>query len=118
MIRDNLFKIRERISTICSRIGRDHHTISIVAISKGRSLPEINEIIGAGITDIGENKVQEAWIKYNAMRLAINDKPIRWHMVGHLQTNKVKEALKIFDLIHSVDSLRLALEINKQAEKI
>ena len=119
MIRENLLKIKEGISLICSKINQDPNGITIVAVTKGRTVEQIKEAIEAGITDIGENKVQEAISKYNDLQLkAYSLKPIKWHMVGHLQTNKVKEAVKIFDLIHSVDSLRLAVEINKQAAKI
>jgi len=94
----------------------------LVAVTKGRSIEEIGGVIAAGVSEIGENRVQEAIEKYNVL----TGKPanrqtgelIKWHMVGHLQTNKVKEAVAIFDLIHSVDSLKLAAEINRQAEKI
>lgn len=86
--------------------------VTIVAVSKGRSIEEIKEAVAAGITDIGENKVQEALLKYRELPT------IKWHMVGHLQANKVKDAVKIFDLIQSVDSLHLAQEIDKQALKI
>lgn len=116
MIKDNVRRIREYIFWICSKINRRHHSITIVAVSKGRTCEEIKEAQEAGITDIGENRVQEALIKYNELR-TMNYK-LRTHMVGHLQTNKVKDAVKIFDLIQSVDSMRLALEIDKQAAKI
>lgn len=80
----------------------------------------MKEVVEAGITDIGENRVQEAVIKYKGLITSKleNSRAIKWHMVGHLQTNKVKGAVKIFDLIQSVDSVRLAEEIDKQADKI
>ncbi len=118
MVKANILKLKERISYICSKINQDPSSITIVAVSKGRAPSQIEEALVAGITDIGENKVQEAIAKYNDMRYAICDMPIRWHMVGHLQTNKVKDAVRIFDLIQSVDSIRLAQEIDKQAAKI
>ncbi len=125
MIRENILKIKERISSICSKSNRDSDSIAIVAVSKGRSIQQIKEAIEAGIIDIGENRVQEALLKYNDMRYlpvgqagAISDKQIKWHMVGHLQTNKVKDAVRIFDLIQSVDSIHLASEMDKQAAKI
>jgi pyridoxal phosphate enzyme (YggS family) len=120
MIRENVLKIRERISLVCAKINQDPKSITIVAVSKGRSSEQIIEAIEAGITDIGENKVQEAVIKYDELRTRelANSRTIKWHMVGHLQTNKVKEAVKIFDLIQSVDSVRLAGEIDKEADKI
>ena len=118
MIRENILKIKERISSICSKINRDCNSITIVAVSKGRTIQQIREAIEAGITDIGENRVQEALLKYNAIRTTQYAPHIKWHMVGHLQTNKVKDAVRIFDLIQSVDSIRLASEMDKQAAKI
>lgn len=118
-IKENLLKIRERISLACAKVNRDPNAITIVAVSKGRTVEQVREALVAGITDIGENRVQEAFLKYNtlyAKRYTLN--AIKWHMVGHLQTNKVRDAVKIFDLIQSVDSLRLAEEIDKQAAKI
>ena len=118
MIKDNIGKLRERIAGVCGKVGRNPEEVTIVAISKGRSIEDIKEAVAAGITDIGENRVQEASLKYQALRLTFSDKLIKWHMVGHLQTNKAKDAVKIFDLIQSVDSLHLAQEIDKQAGKI
>lgn len=112
MIKDNLSKVEQRISVICSKVNRSPGSISIVAVSKGRSVEEIKQAVEAGVTNIGENKTQEVVLKYKAVS------GIRWHMVGHLQTNKCREAVKIFDLIHSVDSLHLAAEIDKQAARI
>lgn len=118
-IKENIFKVRERISSVCSRINRDPGSITIVCVSKGRTIEQIRQAIDAGITDIGENKVQEAAIKYLDQRLTTSgQRIIKRHMVGHLQTNKAREAVGIFDLIHSVDSLRLAREVDKQARKI
>ena len=119
MVRENILKIQERIRFACAKTGQDPSPITIVAVSKGRTVTQITEAIRLGMIDIGENKVQEALLKYKEL-LTMNHEPltIKWHMVGHLQTNKVREAVKIFDLIHSVDSLRLAQEINKQAAKI
>ena len=119
MISDNIAKIKGRIASICSKINIDPASIIILAVSKNRSVEQIKELVAAGLTDIGENKVQEALLKYNALHPAPYTLiPIRWHMVGHLQTNKVKEAVRMFDLIQSVDSLRLAVEINKEALKL
>jgi len=119
MIKDNILKLKERASLICAKINRDPDSIIIVAVSKGRTPQQIKEVLEAGITDIGENRVQEALIKYSElMTYDLRLKAIRWHMVGHLQTNKVKDAVRIFDLIQSVDSLRLAEVIDKEAAKI
>ncbi len=117
-IDDNLKKVNARIAASCARVKRDPAEITLVAVAKGRSVDEIAQVVAAGASGIGENRVQEALLKFNDKRLAISDKPIRWHMIGHLQTNKVKDAVKIFDLIHSVDSLKLAQEIDKQAARI
>lgn len=86
--------------------------VELVAATKQRSIEEIKQAIDAGIKIIGENYVQEALSKYKEIE------NVRWHLIGHLQRNKVKDAVKIFDCIQSVDSLRLAEEINKQCEKI
>jgi pyridoxal phosphate enzyme (YggS family) len=118
MVRDNLFKIRERLAAACAKVNRLPADITVVAVSKGRSIQEIEEAIACGITDIGENRVQEAVTKYNGIRNTDDGRRIKWHLVGHLQTNKAKEAVKIFDLIHSVDSLRLAKELDKQAARV
>lgn len=114
MIADNIRGVRERIAKACVRCGRDPAKITLVAISKNRSVEEIGEAIRAGITDIGENKIQEARLKAGNRDL----KALRWHMVGHLQSNKVKDAVRMFDLIHSVDCFELAQEIDKQAARI
>jgi pyridoxal phosphate enzyme (YggS family) len=119
MIRENVLRIKESISLVCSKINRDPNSVTIVAVSKGRDPEQIKDTVKVGIADIGENRVQEALTKYkNLMSDARYLTPIKWHMVGHLQTNKVKDAVKIFDLIQSVDSLYLAAEIDKQAAKI
>ena len=117
MIKDNIGKIKEHIVSLCASGGRNPEDITIVAISKGRTVEAIREVVEAGIRDIGENRAQETLLKYYAvkeMKIGV----VRWHMVGHLQTNKVKDAVNVFDLIHSVDSLHLAQEIDKQAAKI
>jgi pyridoxal phosphate enzyme (YggS family) len=106
MIKENILRLR----------GQIPESIAIVAVSKGRIIEQIKEVIEAGVTEIGENRVQEAIAKFNALR-TMNYK-LRTHMVGHLQTNKVKDALNLFDLIQSVDSLNLAQEIDRQAAKI
>ncbi len=116
MIKDSVLKVRQRILRVCSRVNRGPDELTVVAVSKGRSVQQVLEVIAAGITDIGENKVQEAPLKYNELQATSEE--LRWHMVGHLQTNKARDAVRIFDLIHSVDSLRLAQEIDKQATKI
>jgi len=110
-IKENIRRLRERVIKATERAGRSEDEITIVAVTKTISPEKIQEAIASGITIIGENRVQEAKEKY-----AIIGEHVQWHMVGHLQTNKVKDALKIFSLIQSLDSLRLAREIEKRAE--
>ncbi|MCM8801470.1 MAG: YggS family pyridoxal phosphate-dependent enzyme [Candidatus Omnitrophica bacterium] len=117
-IKENIAEVKRRIFLTCTKINCDPRTITLVAVSKGRSIDEIKQAIEAGITHLGENRVQEAVIKYAALRNTEYGIRINWHMVGHLQTNKVKDAVKIFDLIHSIDSLPLAKEVDKQANKL
>lgn len=118
MIKDNVFNIRRRIAAVCSKINKDPASITIVGVTKNRLPAEIEELLACGINEIGENRVQEAVHKIFAKRYALCAMPIKRHFIGHLQTNKVKDAVKIFDLIQSVDSLRLVQEIDKQAAKL
>ena len=112
-IKENLEKIRQVIAAKAILTGRNTGDITLVAVTKTVPADRINEAIALGVTDLGENKVQEAEQKFPL----INGK-VTWHLIGHLQTNKVKAALAIFDLIHSVDSLKLAREISKQAQNV
>ena len=108
-IRANLSKIRGQIREAAEGCGRTADDVLLVAVSKTRTPEEINIAIDAGVTDIGENKVQEIMDKYDAV------KPVKWHMIGHLQTNKVKYIIDKVSMIHSVDSYKLAAEINKRS---
>jgi len=118
MIKENILKIRERILSICSKSGREPSQVTIVAVSKTRTIEQIEEAAASGINEIGENKVQEALLKYKKFADISGAWRIKWHMVGHLQTNKAREAVEVFTLIHSVDSLHLALAIDKEAARI
>ena len=111
--------IEDCLKSVCSRIknaaescGKNFEDITLVAVSKTRTPEEINTAIDCGVTDIGENKVQEILDKYDAV------KPVKWHMIGHLQTNKVRYIVDKVELIHSVDSLKLAKEIDKRVGAI
>ena len=118
-IANNLFSINERIARAAERSNRTPDAIELVAVTKGRSVSEIQTALAAGVTDIGENRIQEAQQKYaavNAVVDAVPSKTCRWHLVGHLQRNKVKAALDMFSLIHSVDSLRLLAEVTRRSE--
>ena len=115
MIADNLAKIRENIATVCRRCERNPENITLVGISKYADAPQIEEAIAAGLTHIGENRVQEASLKFDQVP---SIHKVARHMVGHLQTNKVKSAVEMFDLIESVDSIRLVREVQKCADKL
>jgi len=115
MIKDNLSKVQEHIASICNRLGCDPNDITLIGVTKFAEMAQIKEAVEAGLKHIGENKVQEAQKKFPELQESGLD--VTRHMIGHLQTNKVKGALDSFDLIQSVDSLKLAHEINKQAEK-
>lgn len=108
-IKSNIEYINELKGKAAKKSGRKPEDILLVAVTKLHAPEEINEAIDAGITDIGENKVQEIMDKYDGI------KPVRWHLIGHLQTNKVKYIIDKVSMIHSVDSLKLAKEIDKRA---
>jgi pyridoxal phosphate enzyme (YggS family) len=102
-IRERLLQVQDRIHTAASRVGREASAIRLVAVSKTVSPAGIREAVNAGVTILGENRVQEARDKIAAMPgLAM------WHLVGHLQTNKAKLAVQLFEMIHSLDSVKLA----------
>jgi len=113
MIRENLESVRQRIAKCCEKIGRPSDSVRLVCVTKKASINEAEELLGLGINDLGENRVQELVAKHKIIA-----SKAAWHLVGHLQTNKVRDAVRIAQLIHSVDSARLAKEIDKQAEKI
>ena len=108
-IRENIEEIRRKKDSAAEASGRKGSDVLLIAVTKLHGPDEINEAIDCGITDIGENKVQEILDKYDRV------KPVRWHLIGHLQTNKVKYIIDKVDLIHSVDSFHLAKEIEKRA---
>ncbi|SHE37507.1 hypothetical protein SAMN02746089_00170 [Caldanaerobius fijiensis DSM 17918] len=112
-IKDNIELIRHRIADACKRVGRNPSDIILMAVTKTISPDKIKEAIAEGIEVIGENRVQEIVQKYDA----IGDK-VKWHMIGHLQVNKVKYIIDKVELIHSLDSVKLAQEINKRAKSI
>ena len=112
-IADNIMTVRDRIASAAKRAGRDPASVSLVIVTKTIDPERIKEAVDAGATILGENRVQEAKGKIEKLGTIAN-----WHLIGHLQANKAKYAVKLFDLIHSVDSLELAAEINKQAAKI
>ncbi len=114
-IADNLRRVQERIDAACRRAGRSPADVTIVGVSKGFPVEAVVAAWQAGLRDVGENRVQEAAAKLPAA--LARGATFRRHLVGHLQTNKVKTALDLFDIIHSVDSLRLAEAISRTAGK-
>ncbi len=110
IIKNNLEIINEKIKKAALKTNRNPEEIKLVAVTKTATIEQIKEAIGAGVKIIGENKVQVAKEKYQILTTNIE-----WHLVGHLQTNKVKYAIEIFDLIHSVDSIKLAKEIERRS---
>ncbi len=108
-IRENIDAVNKIKQEAAVKSGRKPEDVLLCAVTKTRTADEINEAVDAGITDIGENKVQEIIDKFDKV------KPVRWHMIGHLQTNKVKYIIDKVSMIHSVDSMHLAEEINKRA---
>ena len=113
MIADNLKSVRQRIARCCEKAGRPPEEVELVCVTKEASVDDAAQALALGVKILGENRVQDALIKYKV----IGDRAT-WHLIGHLQTNKVKDAVRIFSLIHSVDSARLAEEIDKSAAKI
>lgn len=112
MISENIRKVEQAIADSCERVGRDKKEVTLIAVSKTKPVTALQEAYEAGARDFGENKVQELLDKIPAL-----PSDIRWHMIGHLQRNKVKYIVDKAFLIHSVDSLRLAEEISREALK-
>ena len=114
-IAERVAEVRRRIEAACARSGRSPNEVILIAVTKGFGSDAIRAAVEAGVRDIGENRVQEAGMK----RVALGDLPedVTWHMIGHLQSNKVKAALETFDTIQSVDSIHLADAISTRASK-
>jgi PLP dependent protein len=112
-MRSNLVDVRGRIAEACAEHDREVDSITLVAVTKTFPASTIRQVVSTGLQDIGESKVQEAEAKIAELGAIA-----RWHLIGHLQSNKVKKAVQLFDVIQSVDSLKLAEEINKQASAI
>lgn len=112
MLKDQLQEVEKRIQAACDRAGRKREEVTLIAVSKTKPVETLREAYDLGVRIFGENKVQELTAKYEAL-----PKDIHWHMIGHLQTNKVKYIIDKAELIHSVDSLKLAETIEKEAAK-
>jgi pyridoxal phosphate enzyme (YggS family) len=112
-IAESIKHVQDRIAAAAKRAGRDPSTIKLIAVTKTVDIERIREAVAAGAQILGENRVQEAREKIEQLGALAS-----WHLIGHLQTNKAKYAVKLFDMIHSVDTLELAQEIDKQAAKM
>ena len=112
MLTENVKEVEKHIQAACERAGRSRDEVKLIAVSKTKPVADIEEVLSTGILDYGENKVQELADKYEVL-----PKNIHWHMIGHLQRNKVKYLMGKVAMIHSVDSLRLAEQIEHEAAK-
>lgn len=117
MIRENVAAIREMISSSAKKAGRDPSEIKLIGVTKTVDVPRIKDLLAEGVSIVGENRVQDFLPKYEEFQ-KLEIRPDEWHFIGHLQRNKVKFIADKVDLIHSVDSLSLAHEINRHGEKI
>ena len=111
-VKENLLRVKERIERAAQKAGRDPKEIKLVAVSKTVEVARIKEAIEAGVSILGENYVQEAQKKIEAL-----GGPVSWHFIGHLQSNKARYAVRLFDVIHSIDSIPLAEELNRRVEQ-
>lgn len=117
-IRENVASIRQRIEAACARAGRNVAEVTLVAVSKTVEPARIRAAIAAGINVLGENRVQEAQSKLEELRALSNEQQVQWHLIGHLQSNKARRAVELFDAVHSVDSLKLAEKLAQAAAEV
>lgn len=113
-VADNVERIQQRVHDVCFRVGRPDKAVRLVAVSKTKPAEAIRQAYAADLREFGENRVQEAAAK----RKELEDLDASWHLVGHLQSNKAKQAVQLFDCIHSVDSLHLAERIDRAAAEL
>jgi pyridoxal phosphate enzyme (YggS family) len=109
-VRENLERVRERLAGAAARAGRRPEDVLLIGVSKTVEVARIRAAVAAGLTALGENRVQEARAK-----IAELGRPVAWHLIGHLQTNKARDAVELFDVIHSLDRLELAQEVERRA---
>lgn len=114
-IRENVAAIRQHIAAACARVGRNAAEVTLVAVSKTVESARIRAAIAAGIQVFGENRVQEAQGKIAELG---GEAPVQWHLIGHLQSNKARRAVELFDAVHSVDSLKLAEKLAQAAAEL
>lgn len=118
MLIENASAILKKINHAAMLAGRSPDGIKLIAVTKTVEIGKIKEAVDIGLRIFGENRVQEAQKKIPGLKSYVSDSGIEWHLIGHLQKNKAKYAVPMFDLIHTIDSVELAEEINRQAEKI
>ena len=114
----NLAKVRANIAAAASRSGRREGDITLVAVTKSVSADVAQMLVRAGCRDLGESRPQELWAKAESINSKLPDNAVRWHMIGHLQRNKVRRTLPLVSLVHSVDSLRLLAEIDRESQAL
>jgi hypothetical protein len=117
-IADRIRQVNENIAAACARADRDTSEIKLVLVTKSATTEQIKEVIDLGYCDLGENRVQQLKKVSEELETVSPKTPINWHMIGHLQRNKVRTSLPIITMVHSVDTLRLAEEINAAAAKL
>ncbi len=125
-ISERIKRLKDKINSVCARIGRDPAEVKLVVVTKSASVEAVKEVISMGFSELGENRVQQlkkVSVQIDEFLNGASDnanlpKKINWHMIGHLQRNKVRQVLPITSLIHSVDTLRLAEEINASAPRL
>ena len=116
-MRARLEAINQRIAAACERAGRQVSEITLVAVSKTVTVPHIREAIEAGVRALGESRVQEAAAKIPELKPLSVEREVQWHLIGHLQSNKARRAVELFDAVHSVDSLNLAERLDRLADE-
>ncbi len=112
-VSQNIAEVRRRIAESCHKVSRDPSSVTLLAVTKTATLDQIKEALDSGVSDFGENKVQQA-VQKAGLLSGLN---INWHMIGHLQTNKAKQAVPLFKAIHSVDSIKLAQELDRRCSE-
>ena len=120
MLSQRIYEVQSRIKKAALRVKRKPADVELISVTKSVPIETIRELISLGVYHIGESNVQSALTKYRELQQTTNNEPqtVVWHMIGHLQTNKVHDAVALFDWIHSVDSLRLAEKIHQSAQKL
>ena len=116
MLRERIREVQKRIRLACERVGRDEQSVTLIAVSKTFPMSSVLEAYQAGIRHFGENRVQELNEKSSSLPGLINNGDIYWHMIGHAQRNKAKDIVFNADMLHSLDSVRLARELERRAE--